>query len=255
MAEPDPMLGVFRWSGRKFRGRLTGVVVGCVGLPVLAGVFGGALGGVVGALVAFVLAAALVFGFGVLLGFYEQRNALRERLAEERQEQDAAAGIDRIHVEPLVVSEPLFHHVGIRVCNDDNRTLHLYAQVTTIEQTNTLQRGSHHWLWGGPDATPMVIAPDSTAFLELGSCPEYERRDDGQWNAKWAFSDEPAEPLLYVKGQDTHDKFPDNIAFVTVRIWHQETDALAAHFRARLTVGEDIRHVYPGIDVTDLLPT
>lgn len=254
MPEPDPMLGVFRWSARKFRGRLTGIIGGGLVIPIVAFYVGQVLSGLLAAVIAFVAAAALVFGAGLLLGFYEQRNALRARLAEARERQDDDAAIDRIHIEPLVVSEPLVHNIGVRVFNDDNRTLHLYAQTTAIEQTNTLKRGTHHWLWGGPGAGPMVIAPDSTAFLLLGHCGEYERRDDGQWKLKMATGVGPDEPHLYVTGSDSYDQFPDNTAFVTVRIWHAETDALAAHFRARLVVAEYAYNVSAHIEFKDLLP-
>src|SRR4051794_16721404 len=88
--QPDPMEGVFRWSWHRSRRRLGGVIGGGLLIPVLAGIVGQLWAGVAAAAMGFVLALLLVFGVGLLLGFCEQRDALRRQVRAHDAEQATA---------------------------------------------------------------------------------------------------------------------------------------------------------------------
>jgi hypothetical protein len=98
MDKLDPLdTAVFRWAWHRVRhDHLHGVLVACVGLPVITAAFAAVVrpestaslltrveAGVIAALAAFLIVTTLIFAGAVVVAPYEQRNALRQPLREK----------------------------------------------------------------------------------------------------------------------------------------------------------------------------
>src|SRR6202521_1056884 len=124
---PNPRRGVSRWSLVRARAHLKGVLVTFFGIPLVIGSMGGLIGlpkhptlgdrveqAVVSAVAAFVILGALALLYALIRAPYEQRNALRSRLATVAQSDGAATGaLDVLSVMKDQDSERLWEKVAM----------------------------------------------------------------------------------------------------------------------------------------------
>lgn len=87
MAEFDPNVGIFRWTLHRAHDHLRGVLVGGVGIPVASAVFGLFVGQAALAVICgFCLVALLAFLYAFLFAPYQQRNMLRCKVLEQKEQ-------------------------------------------------------------------------------------------------------------------------------------------------------------------------